>query len=298
MAAKADVAIPAPGVKKKRSPVVWIGAGLAVVLCLSFLVVARNNRLFARLLGAANPPQATATVVVEISPTLAPTLAASEPTLTPAPSEPELPAPVLEARQKANDNPNDPNLQLDLAIAYMHANKPALAYETLAKTIQVAGPDNEAFYRAAGDKLVTQEQAFLPAAAMYFQAVKTFGLNPVPEDLENAFHEAYFKAADRPETPNMLPFDKVGQVDQPIALIAQSRNAFYSGHLDEAHTLLNQVKSLKPNMNEAFLLEAEYYAAEGEPAKARLITRSLTSDLSIPQWIRIYAEEIQKRLPQ
>ncbi|MFT3893595.1 MAG: serine/threonine-protein kinase [Anaerolineales bacterium] len=300
MAAKAEVAVPpAPDVKKKRSPLIWIGAGLALVLCLSFLVVARNNRLFARLIGAANPPKATETVVVEVSPTIESTLAASEPTLTPAPSEPELPATVLEARQKANDNPNDPNLQLDLAIAYMHANKPALVYETLAKTIQVAGPDNEAFYRAAGDKLVSQEQAFLPAAAMYFQAVKTYGLNgSVPEDLENAFHEAYYKAADRPETANMLPFDKVGQVDQPIALIAQSRNAFYSGHLDDAHTFLNQVKSLKPNMYEAFLLEAEYYAAEGEPAKAGLITRSLTSDLSVPQWIRIYAEDIQKKLPK
>jgi hypothetical protein len=58
------------------------------------------------------------------------------------------------------------------------------------------------------------------------------------------------------------------------------------------------VKSLKPNMYEAFLLEAEFDAAEGQPAKAGLITRSLTSDLSVPQWIRIYAEEIQKKLPK
>jgi serine/threonine protein kinase len=301
MAAKTDIAVPAPEAKKKRSPLIWISAGLAVVLCLSFLVVARNNRLFARLIGAANPPKATSTVAVESSPTPKPPepqQPLSQLTFTPTPGE-DLPPTVLEARQKANDNPSDPNLQLDLAIAYMHANKPALAYETLAKTIQIAGPNNEAFYRSAGDKLVSQEQAFLPAAAMYFQAVKTYGLNgDVPEDLENAFHEAYYKAADRPETPNMLPFDKVGQVDQPIALIAQSRNAFYSGHLDDAHTFLNQVKSLKPNMYEAFLLEAEFDAAEGQPAKAGLITRSLTSDLSVPQWIRIYAEEIQKKLPK
>ena len=108
--------------------------------------------------------------------------------------------------------------------------------------------------------------------------------------------DAFRKTA--PETPVILPFDKVGQVDQPIALIAQSRNAFYSGKLDDAHVHLNSVKRLKPNMYEASLLEAEYFAAEGEPAKAGLLTRSLTSDLSVPQWIRIYAEEIQKRLPQ
>ena len=296
MAAKADVAVPAPEVKKKRSPWVWVSAGLVVLLCLSFLVVARNNRLFARLINASNPPKATATVMLS-SPTPRPAEPQPFPTFTAAPNEPELPPNVLEARQRANDNPNDLDLQLELALAYWNANKPALAYETLAKIIQLAGPDNEPFYTRAGDKFLST-QGWLPAAAMYFQAVKTYGLNgDVPENLQNAFHEAYYKGADRPESPVILPFDKVGQVDQPISLIAQSRNAFYTGKLDDAHALLNSVKRLKPNMNEAFLLEAEYYAAEGEPSKAGLLTRSLTSDLSVPPWIRIYAEEIQKRLP-
>ncbi len=298
MTAKAEIAVPAPEVKKKRSPVMWISAGLVIVLCVAFFVYARSNHLFAKLINASNPPKATATVV-SVLPTPKPVEPQPLPSPTPAPpKEPDLPPTVLEARQRANDNPNDLDLQLDLALAYWTANRPALAYETLAKTIQMAGPNNEPFYTRAGEKFLSI-QGWLPAAAMYFQAVKSYGLDGnVPEPLQNAFHEAYYKGADRPEAPAILPFDKVGQVDQPIALIVQSRNAFYTGKLDEAHTLLNQVKRLKPNMNEGFLLEAEYYAAEGEPSKAGLLVRSLTSDLSVPPWIRIYAEEIQKRLPQ
>jgi len=297
MAAKAEVAVPVPEVKKKRSPVIWISAGVVIILCLAFVVYARSNRLFGRLVAGSNPPKATATVVSS-SPTPRPVEPQPVASPTSDPGQPELPPEVLEAQRRANENPNDLDLQLDLALAYWNANKAALTYETLAKIIQLAGPDNEPFYTKAGDKFATQEQGWLPAAAMYFQAVKTYGLNGnVPENLQNAFHEAYYKGADRPETPVILQFDKVGQVDQPIALIAQSRNAFYAGKLDDAHTFLNQVKRLKPNMNEAFLLEAEYYAAEGEPSKAGLLVRSLTSDLSVPQWIRIYAEEIQKRLP-
>jgi tetratricopeptide (TPR) repeat protein len=296
MAARAEIAVPVPEAKKKRSPVIWVSVGLVAILCLGFVAFARSTHLFARLFAASNSPTTTATVI-STSPTLKPTDVPSFPSPTPAPNEPELPPEVLDARQRANDNPNDPDLQLNLALAYWNANKPALTYETLAKIIQVAGPDNEKFYTKAGDKFLSI-QGWLPAAAMYFQSVKTFGLNGnVPDTIENSFHEAYYKAADRPETPVILPFDKVGQVDQPIALIAQSRNAFYTGHLDDAHTFLNQVKRLKPNMYEAFLLEAEYDAAEGEPSKAGLLVRSLTSDLSIPQWIRIYAEEIQKKLP-
>ena len=298
VAEKAGIAEPAPAAKKKRSPVLWISAGAVIILCLAFGLYARNNRLFARWINASNPPKPTATVMA-VAPTPKPPEPGPLPTFTPAaPAEPDLPPNVQEARQRANDNPNDLDLQLDLALAYWNANRPALAYETLAKIITLAGPDNEPFYVKAGDKFAAQEKGWLPAAAMYFQAVKTYGLNGnVPENVQNAFHEAYYKGADRPETPIILPFDKVGQVDQPIALIAQSRNAFYGGKLDEAQVLLNSVKRLKPNLYEAFLLEAEYFAATGENAKAGLLTQSLTSDLSVPQWIRIYAEEIRKRLP-
>ena len=298
MTAKAEITISAPEAGKKRSPWLWLSAGVVLILCLAFGLYARNNRLFARWINASTPPKPTATVIAAAS-TPKPPEPGLMPSFTPPPpGEPDLPPNVLDARKRANDNPNDLDLQLDLALAYWNANRPAQAYETLAKIIQQAGPDNESFYVKAGDKFSTQEQGWLPAAAMYFQAVKTYGLNgAVPENLQNAFHETYYKGADRPEAPVILPFDKVGQVDQPIALIAQSRNAFYGGKLDEAQVLLNSVKRLKPNMYEAFLLEAEYFAATGEGAKASLLTQSLTSDLSVPQWIRIYAEEIRKRLP-
>src|SRR5512147_1496907 len=36
MAAKAEVAVPVPALKRKRSPVIWVSAGLVVLLCLSF----------------------------------------------------------------------------------------------------------------------------------------------------------------------------------------------------------------------------------------------------------------------
>ena len=296
MAAKAEIAVPAPEVKRKRSPWVWISAGLVVVICLAFVAYARSNHLFGRLIAASNPPRATTTVALP-TPTPRPVEPPTLPSVTPPSNEPVLPPEVLEAQQRAQDNPNDLDLQLDLALAFWNAKMPAATYETLGKIIKQAGPDNEPFYTKAGDKFASVE-GWLPASSMYFQSLKTFGLNGnVPEKLENAFHESMYKGADRPETPLIMPFDKVGQVDQPIALIAQSRNAFYTGHIDDAHTYLNQVKRLKPNMYEAFLLEAEYFSAEGEPAKARLLVGSLTSNLSVPQWIRIFAEEIQKRLP-
>jgi len=206
---------------------------------------------------------------------------------------------LLEAQGRANDNPNDPNAQLNLALAFWKANMPGATYDTLETIVKLAGPDNEPFYTQAGDKFASLE-GWLPAASMYFKALKTYGLNQEPpEDLRNAFHEAVYKAADHPEIPIILPFDDIAQVDHPIALIARARNSFYTGRVDDAYAYLDQVNQLQPRMPEAILLEAEFAAAEGRLEMARILTRPIVDEIFIdaPQWIRIYAEEILKRLP-
>ena len=295
MAAKAEVAAPASKVEKKRSSFVWVGLIAVIAICLGSLFVARQNRLFTTFLNR----RATASPTLTVPATV--TKQAGPPVQTPlqpvTPSQPlNLPPEVLVAQQRVKDNPGDLQARLDLALALWSAEMPGASYDTLAELIKLAGADNEAFYIQAGDAFVAID-GWLPAAALYFQARKTYGLDGnVPSNLLDGFHESYYRGAERTEAPSVLPFDKVAQVDQPIALVAQARNAFYSGHIDDANTFLNQVKRLSPNMPEAFLLEAEMNSVTGENEKARLIANGLLADLSAPDWVRAFAEEIIKKL--
>ncbi|MCC6569029.1 MAG: protein kinase [Anaerolineales bacterium] len=300
MAAKAGVAEPAITVEKKRSPFIWVGLIAVVAICLGALFVARQNRLFTTLLNrrATTSPTlaAPATVTKQAAP---PVQSPVQPPLQPVtPNQPlNLPPEVLVAQQRVKDNPTDLQARLDLSLALWSAKMPGASYDTLAEMIKLAGADNDAFYIQAGDKFVAIE-GWLPAAALYFQARKAYGLDGnVPVNLFDGFHESYYRGAERAEAPSVLPFDKVAQVDQPIALVAQARNAFYSGHIDDANTFLTQVKRLSPNMPEAFLLEAEMNSVTGENEKARLIANGLLADLSAPDWVRAFAEEIIKKLP-
>ncbi|WKZ43172.1 MAG: protein kinase [Anaerolineales bacterium] len=295
MAAKAEVAAPAPKVEKKRSSFVWVGVIVLIGLCLGALFIARQNRLFVRFLGAQNPSVNSTPVI--LSPTEAgPRKTDAPPTPVIQPSLENLPPEVLAAQQKAKAEPNNLDAQLDLALAQWGARMPGASYDTLSKVVSLAGPDNEAFYVQAGEKF-TAIEGWLPAAAMYFQPMKTYGIGAAPETLETTFHEAVYKGAQMREAAMVLPFDKLAQVDQPIALIAQSRNAFYLGRLDEANMFLNQVKRLDPNMPEAFLLEAEIASLTDKPNEARIILNGLIADLSAPQWVRAFAEEILGKLP-
>ena len=295
-AAKAGAAEPVALAEKKRSPFVWVGVIAVVAICLGSLFVARQNRLFTTFLNR----RATATPTFTAPATV--TKQAAPPVQTPlrsiTPNQPlNLPPEALVAQQRVKDNPNDLQARLDLAVALWSAEMPGASYDTLAELIKLAGANNEAFYIQAGDKFVAIE-GWLPAAALYFQARKTYGLGGnVPNNILDGFHQSYYRGAERAEAPSVLPFDKVAQVDQPIALVAQARNAFYSGHIDDAATFLNQVKRLSPNMPEAFLLEAEMNSVTGENEKARLIANGLLADLSAPDWVRAFAEEIIKKLP-
>jgi len=282
---------------KKRSPSVWlwISVGLVFILCLGFLGFARNNRLFARLLGGS--ANKTPIAVTQSQPST------KIPQESPLPPQQPLatkiggvtvPPEVAEAQKRADENPNDLNAQLDLALAYWNANWQKETYETIGKIIRLAGMDKRDFFVQAGDKFKSQRDGWLPAAAMYFQAVRSYALNgDVPNPLSEAFHESLYKGANRPEAPLVVPYDRVAQVDEPIALVAQARNAFFSGKIDNAVNLLRRATNLENNMREAALLEGEFNAIEGKKELAQLYLGSLVNDTtSTPEWIRLFAQQL------
>ncbi len=285
--AESGVAAPA----RKRSPWVWVGIGLIFLCCLGALV-ARNRVLIPMIknLRAANS-----------TPTMLPTSMPQPienvlPTPAPAGGN-QLPPDVLAAQERANSNPQDLGAQFDLALAYWTAHMPNETYATLNRIIELAGPDNVEFYMRAGDKFLSI-QAWPPAAILYFPAMEFYtAKGKIPPDVMDRFHEAVYKSADHPDAPRPLPFDEVAKVDEPISLILRSRNALYEKNFEQAYLHLDEVKKLKPGMPEAILLEAEISSMDGKPDLARKLATSLTSDKSVPGWIRIFANEIMKRLP-
>lgn len=277
---------------KKRSPWVWIGAGLLLVCCLGFTVHAIRNRLFVPLVKNLRETNSSPTAL----PTSMPQRIENVPPTLPPGPEHQLPPEVLAAQEHANSNPKDLGAQFDLALVYWTADMPDEAYVTLDRVIQLAGPDNAPFYIGAGDKFLSV-QAWPPSAIMYFLAAKFYAASgKIPPELLTQLHEAVYKSADRPEALQVLPPEEIAKVDEPISLILRARSAFYAKDLKQAYLHLDELKKLSPNMDEASLLEAELNSMDGKPERARILLNSLASDKSVPEWIRIFAEEIMKRL--
>ncbi|MBN2117474.1 MAG: serine/threonine protein kinase [Anaerolineales bacterium] len=274
-------------VTKKRSPWVWVGLGLTILCCFTALAI-RNRALV---------PLVKNLRATDSAPTALPASLPQRGENVPPAREDGLPPEVLAAQDIARSNPQDLGAQFDLALTYWVSDMPDETYATLARIIELVGPENAPFYIGAGDKFLNM-QAWPPAALMYFQAVKFHAAKgKVPPELLTVFHEAVYKSADRPDALPVLPVDEIAKVDEPISLLFRSRSAFYVKDVDRAYRQLDELKKTKPNMHEASLLEAEFNSMDGKPERARILLDALISDRSVPEWIRIFAEQIMKRLP-
>ena len=279
------------GVRRSTSAWVGIGAGLILLLCIGTILFARNNRLFARF-NAASRASTNTPEVFSLSTSMPDSQSVT--TIT----ERDLPPEVIEAQRHANENPNDPNTQLDLAFAFWNADMPGATYETLGNVVQLAGPENEPFYMDAGDSFANQE-GWLPAAFMYYQVVRIRSQTSegIPDDVRDAFREAMYKSADRPEVGTIVPFDKVAEVDTTISFVTQARHALYTGRIQQAHDIIAQLKEYEDTSREGYLLEGELASVEGDQETARQFLQGLAEDQnSTPEWIRIFAAELLKRI--
>ncbi|MBI1794099.1 MAG: protein kinase [Chloroflexi bacterium] len=277
--------------KKKRSPWPFIAAGILLFVCLGFVIFALRG---ARLLAAGKP-----TAVFTSTP--APTMSDHGPmmeTLTAvAPPAATLPAAVATAIEHLNKNPDDPGITLQLSLAYWDAGQAQPSFESLAKAAELAGPNNTDFFQTAGDEF-KKRQAWIGAAAMYLRVIKSLGPAGKPtDDMVENFHEALYKASTLPDLPGYLPFESIGRVEQPVTMVAQARNLYYAGKTDEAHSLLNQVKRLKPGMAEASLLEAEMDAKEGKTFDAKQTLNILLANLNTPDWVSEMAQTLLNKIP-
>ena len=204
---------------------------------------------------------------------------------------------MQEAQRRADENPEDPFAQLELALVFWDADMQRPAYETLNHAAELGSEDID-FLIHAGHEFHARE-AWIASAAMFLRVHKRIGIRgDVPEEIVTNFHEAVYMAAPNPELEVTYPLiEEIMRVDQPIGLVAQARHAFYNGRFDEAQVALNKVKQLEPNMYEAALLEAEMHFIEERFDAARLQLQPLMADLNAPEWIRIMAEVFFNQIP-
>ena len=203
---------------------------------------------------------------------------------------------IEDALAWVKDSPNDAYAHLELASILFDAKQMPSAYEQLNRALELA-KDDEDFYYDAGFRLM-DEELWAGAAHVFFSALKHFPPDSEEgQEFEDFFHENLYRAAVVPEFQNILPYDEMRKMDEPMMMVAEARRGFYHGNVDLAKETLKRVLEMKPNMPEVRLLEAEMLVRDKKMGEARPILENLMNDERTPDWIFFMAEESLERMP-
>ena len=191
---------------------------------------------------------------------------------------------IDDAFAKVEQNPDDPYAHLDLAIALGKVNRMQEAIGQLNRAADLAG-DNMDFFINAGDRLA--EINFWPGVALMDLRLVRLQIPDVPDESRNRLHQSVYFAFENPLAPQVIAFNEIGALDEPLNLVAQAQFAMYvKNDLASARSVIDKLKNTKDGLPEIGLLEGQLALQNDNPEQAKRLLTGLESDSSVPQWIR------------
>ncbi len=209
-----------------------------------------------------------------------------------------IPAPVQDARKAVDENPEDPQAHLKLAMAYADAGMQRLAMEEMKKTADMGAKDREFLSRSAQD--MVNRQYWLPAVLMYLRLGELVGMDGLTPEQQDSFHEAVYKAAVSPEYqfPIVVPMDELQELDKTLGWIAQARYFSSRGEPEKARKFYDQLIRLNPEIPELRLTNAEIAINQEKFEEARKLLDELIDDPTAPLWVQQEAQALLSALPK
>lgn len=297
--------------KKKRSPWMWVSAGVIISLCFCIALFALRN---SATQGAVGIPDATTLTPFIDPPILTPFVDPATQNATPLPPlgqgqppsnlatptmiPPEQLTPEIQAAyEQVRTNPDDPNAHLQLSLAFWDAGLDLPAIEEYGQASNLAGPANQDFYlKAARD--YQSRSAWHLAAGMYLRVMpmQLAKQGVIDEETKQAFRESAYKAAPRNDFPLIVPFDQLGKIQFDFFNIVRGRHELYNGDITDAETYLAIADRSAELLPEVYLLKAEIAIKKGNTQEATMILEAIAKDTNLPSWLRAMAEEYLKTI--
>jgi serine/threonine protein kinase len=297
--------------KKKRTPWMWVSAGVIISLCFCIGLFALRNSTTQGAFSISD--DATLTPFID-PPTLTPFVDPSSQNATPLPPPgqgqppsnfatptlipPEQLTPEIQAAyEQVRTNPGDPNAHLQLSLAFWDAGMELPAAEEYGQASNLAGPANQDFYLKAAQDYQSRS-AWHFAAGMYLRVMpmQLAQQGVVDEEIKEAFRESAYKAAPRNDFPLIVSFDQLGKIQLDFLNIVRGRHALYNGNIAEAEKSLDTANRSAEFLPEVYLLRAEIAIKNGNTQEAVKILEGLVKDTNLPSWLRAMAEENLKTI--
>jgi len=255
---------------QKRSPWVWVGVGIAILLCMGIVWFARSNRLIAGLLRSRNNAPVATIVPVVNNPLPTPTNLIADTSLPPPP-------------QPAGA---DAETHLNLALDAWHNQDLKRSMDEVQQTVSLRAAQND-YLIEAGAKLFDAGQ-YIGAAYVYGSVAQNFETahQPIPPELRDRLEPSFYFATSMDALPLYIPLDALKNNNPPMAFFVQSRYALLHEKMEAAHQNLNELLRMQPDWPMAQLLNAEILIHDHKLLEARKTLQDLIQSPRTQAWVK------------
>lgn len=197
---------------------------------------------------------------------------------------------LADAKQLVDKNPKDPKAHLFYGYALIKDGQEASGYAEIKNGADLAGKNQQLMLIEAARSFEAKE-SWLAAAIIYVHIAETARVMP-PARVDD-MHRAVYMAFAQDIAPKVLDYGTIGNVDQPLSLVAQIRFNLNAGeNLGLAESLLNELKKTQPNTSETKLLKGELLSDKYNTAEATKVLQDLIDSPNVSLWIKAEAQKI------
>ncbi|MBS1249493.1 MAG: Serine/threonine-protein kinase PrkC [Chloroflexi bacterium] len=183
-------------------------------------------------------------------------------------------------------NPDDPKLRMELAIAYWEEGQFSEAKPEANKAFDFAKEDPQ-LYSEFGDMLA--EHGIWVYAAISYALAEQHMPNP-PEGIYDLIHQAVYYAAFNPMAADVLSSSGL-EFEPGLIEVVEGRAALMNEDFAQTESFLNAALAQQPDLPEAHLLEVDLLRKRGEKVAALRVLEELEKSDNLPDWIQ---EEIRQ----
>jgi len=207
-----------------------------------------------------------------------------------------LPENLRAAYQRTEENPEDPFAFLDLAAILLENDRLDDATEAFRKAF-VLTQGNEAVVLRGIDMMAERGMWMgLTSTLLVYYRNHPENFTPLIYD---RFAEAAFVSAEYPAAEKAIPIERIVDVDEALERVVKARYVLYNGEAEFAQGILDEVlQEIRPDMPEAWLVQAELSLKFDDQPNARRVLTELESRDDIAEWVRAYSGLLWRRIEE
>ena len=196
--------------------------------------------------------------------------------------------PLSNAKRKVEENPDDPEVYLELGSAFFDTNQFGLGEEAFQTAINLSQGSADVYLKVLD--ILNARELWLNATQVYVDFFLAYPDQMVGGEIDN-FHKAAYISSSFDGAEEFIPISAIKDIDPELEQVLKARHLLFNGSAERAQFTLDEAFPEIPEVSMAALLQAEIFNSQGKTFAAREIIELMLKSDEVPLWMEEFIRE-------